>query len=58
MSKPVEIGSTFVVVVAFVVLLVVAGFTGNEKAGTVAAILAFVLLSTGAGYFIAQRTYV
>lgn len=57
MSKAVEIGSTLAVVVVFVVILIAAGFVGNEKVGVVVAILAFVLLSTGAGYFIAQRTY-
>ena len=57
MSKSVEIGSTLAVVVVFVVLLALAGVTGYEKVGTVVAILAFVLLSSGAGYLIAQKTY-
>jgi multisubunit Na+/H+ antiporter MnhG subunit len=57
MSKTVEIGSTLAVVAVFVAFLVAAGLTGAEKTGTVAAILAFVLLSSGAGYLIAQKTY-
>ena len=57
MSKTVEIGSTLGVVAVFVVLLAIAGVTGFEKLGTVGAILAFVLLSFGAGYLIADRTY-
>jgi hypothetical protein len=57
MSKTVEIGSTLGVVAVFVVLLAIAGVTGFEKFGTVGAILAFVLLSFGAGYLIADRTY-
>ena len=57
MSKPVEIGSTLAVVVVFIALLVVADATGFEKFGAIAAILAFILLSTGAGYLIAQDTY-
>jgi hypothetical protein len=58
MSKKVEIGSTLAVVAVFVALLAVAGSTGFEKAGTVGAILAFILLSSGAGYLIADETYV
>jgi hypothetical protein len=57
MSKAVEIGSTLGVVVVFVVLIAAVGAIGYEKFGTVAAILAFVLLSSGAGYLIAQDTY-
>jgi len=57
MSKAVEIGSTLAAVVAFAVLLALAGATGYEKVGTVAAILGFVLLSSGAGYLIARDTY-
>lgn len=57
MSKSVEIGSTLGVVAVFVAILVVVGFIGNEKVGTVVAILVFLLLSSGAGYLIAQRTY-
>jgi hypothetical protein len=57
MSKTVEIGSTLGVVAVFVVLLAVVAGTGVEKFGTVGAILAFVLLSFGAGYLIADRTY-
>jgi hypothetical protein len=57
MSKAVEIGSTLAAVVAFVVLLALAGATGYERFGTVFAILAFILLSSGAGYLIAQDTY-
>jgi len=57
MSKTVEIGSTLAAVVAFVVLIALAGATGYEKFGTVVAILAFVLLSSGAGYLIAQETH-
>jgi hypothetical protein len=57
MSKTVEIGATLSAVAAFIVLLAVAGATGYERAGTVAAILVFVLLSTGAGYLIADKTY-
>ncbi len=57
MSKPVEIGSTVAVVAVFIAVLVAAGSTGNEKYGTVGAILLFILLSTGAGYLVAQKTY-
>jgi len=57
MSKPVEIGSTAAVVAVFIAVLVAAGSTGNEKYGTVAAILIFILLSSGAGYLVAQKTY-
>lgn len=57
MSKTIEIGSTLGVVAVFVVLLAIAGVTDFEKLGTVGAILAFVLLSFGAGYLIADRTY-
>ncbi|MDZ7687596.1 MAG: hypothetical protein U5J64_02535 [Halobacteriales archaeon] len=57
MSKAVEIGSTLAVVVVFIAVLVVAGLTGNEKLGTVGAIIVFILLSSGAGYLIAQDTY-
>lgn len=57
MSKAVEIGSTLAAVVVFVVLLALAGAMGYERFGTVVAILAFILLSSGAGYLIAQDTY-
>lgn len=57
MSKAVEIGSTLAAVVVFVVLLALAGAAGYERFGTVVAILAFILLSSGAGYLIAQDTY-
>ncbi|MFP4174253.1 MAG: hypothetical protein ACLFSW_00545 [Halobacteriales archaeon] len=57
MTKTVEIGSTLAVVAVFVALLVAAGMTGFEKAGTVGAVLVFVLLSSGAGYLIADETY-
>ena len=57
MSKTVEIGSTLGVVAVFVALLAVTGAMGFEKFGTVAAILVFVLLSSGAGFLIADKTY-
>jgi len=57
MSKKFEIGATLGVVAVFVAMLALAGATGFERVGTVAAILAFVLLSSGAGYLIADRTY-
>ncbi len=57
MSKPVEIGTTLAVVAVFIAVLVAAGATGNEKLGTVGAIVVFILLSSGAGYLIAQNTY-
>lgn len=57
MSKAIEIGSTLAAVVVFVVLLALAGATGYEKFGTVVAILAFILFSSGAGYLIARDTY-
>ena len=57
MSKPVEIGSTLAVVLVFIALLAVSEITGYKKPGAVAAILVFILLSTGAGYLNAQKTY-
>jgi multisubunit Na+/H+ antiporter MnhG subunit len=57
MSKTVEVGVTLGVVAVFVALLGIAGATGFERAGTVLAILAFILLSSGAGYVIARETH-
>lgn len=57
MSKQIEVGSTLGAVAVFVVLLAVAGTLGFGRWGVVAALAAFVLLVSAAGYLITRGKY-
>jgi len=58
MTNPVlEIGTTVLAVIVFISVVILSGILGMEKAGTLSALVLFVLLLGGAGYMIAEKTY-